>query len=427
MEYNWNEEELATNQQREYVLKILKSGLESVLVEPAIDRKVKRDDDILKIKDKSLNLSEFENVYILGAGKASARMAKVIEDKTENIIEGGVVISKENEDLEHIESLEGDHPIPSQRNLEATERVVSLAKRAGKEDLVINLISGGGSALLTLPRIPLEEFKKITETLIEAGENINHLNTVRKHLSRVKGGYLLKKIHPARSVSLLISDVAGDNLSTIASGPTVRDPTTVEDAEEVLEENGIDPHGVGKTPKEGKYFDKADNILLLSGSTCIDAMKEKAEDLGLEVGVYSREMEGEARKEAHKFLEHAKNMEGDKTLLAAGETTVTVTGDGKGGRNQEFVLAGLKKLANMEKAAIGSLATDGEDFIPVAGAVADQDSLEEAQEKGLDPEKYLENNDSYHFFEELGNSIIDTGRTGTNVADIVCLVKVEQA
>ena len=388
-----NFEELATTELRKKALEIVNAGLEAINTEKILREGVRLEEDKLIIKNKIFDLNGYKRVFVIGFGKASSLMAKVIEEILKDKIEEGIVISTNNVKLDKIKVIEGTHPMPSQGNIDATKEIIELVEKLNEDDLVICLISGGGSALLCYPTVPLEQYMEIVNKAYTSGIDISEFNKIRKEYSNVKGGKLAK-LTKAKIVSLILSDVVGDDLATIASGPTY-----------------------------GEELENADNILLLTNKVSLQAMKEKAVSLGLEPVVYSDKIEGEARLFGKEVLEHFEKNPEMNCLLFAGETTVTVRGRGVGGRNQELCLSVLEQISKLKNTVIVSAGTDGIDGpTDAAGAIVDSESLEGAIEKKLDYKEYLENNDSYNFFKKAGG-LIFTGITGSNVADIGLVIR----
>jgi len=374
---------------------------------------------------------------VLGAGKASAAMAKATEDHWRGPLEG-LVVTRYGHGVpcRHIEIVEASHPVPDERGFDAARRILELAKSAGPDDLVLCLISGGGSALLTLPAedISLADKQAVNRALLASGADIGEMNTVRKHLSAIKGGRLAAAAHPARVVSLIISDVAGDDLSTIGSGPTVADPTTFADAAAVLARRGIEPPAsiaahlaaaVEETPKPGDArLANVTNILIASAAGSLDAAATIARDAGVTPLVLGDAIEGEAREVgkvmagiAHSVRSHGQPLAAPAVIISGGETTVTVRGKGRGGRNTEF-LAGLA-IALGGAPGIWAIAgdTDGIDGSePNAGAIVTPDTLARARAGGVDPHRALAGNDAWSIFSAAGDLVI-TGPTLTNVND----------
>ncbi len=391
----------------------------------------------------------FNRLLIVSFGKAAFLMTKAVCDRVSHLVTGGVVITKYGHTLEenlhpNIELYEAGHPIPDNNGLAATKKAVSLLKMADERTLVLCLISGGGSALLSAPKgaISFDDKQKVTGLLLKAGASINELNTVRKHISEIKGGRLAEYAYPAKVVSLILSDVIGDELDVIASGPTTPDSTTYRMALDVVEKyrlteklpkavldilkDGVEGM-VADTPKKGnQIFEGVENIIIGSNRKAALAAREKAKELGFDATILSTEIQGEAidaaRWLAKKAIE-AKRLLEDKDgkkicLISGGETTVTVKGKGKGGRNTELALVFALEVKGMSNITLLSAGTDGTDGpTDAAGAIVSGETIQKAKLFNLDPEACLVNNDSYTFFSKTGELFI-TGPTGTNVMDL---------
>ena len=414
-----NTDELATTKLRKDALDILEAGYRAINTEKVVTSNIKVKDGHLFVKNRDINLSDYENVFFIGIGKCSADAAIVFEDILGGYLSGGIVIDVRGVALQKIKSKVGTHPLPSEANIAAAESVKELLESATKRDLILTVISGGGSALLCLPHdIQCAVMIQTTETMIKSGATIEEINTVRKHLSLIQGGQFAKLAYPAEIVSLIFSDVLGNDIETIASGPTVLDDTTREDAEKILAKYDIlnscklPDCEVLETPKDKKYFEKVENILLLTNKVALSAMKEKAEELGYRAIIVDDKIEGEAGIIGQLIASQAKK---ETCLLYGGETTVVVNKGGKGGRSQDLVLGALPEMK--EDSVIIAAASDGWDNSYVAGAIGDKELFEKAQSKGLDVNKFLVNNNSYDFFEEVGGHI-KTGRTGSNILDL---------
>jgi hydroxypyruvate reductase/glycerate 2-kinase len=391
----------------------------------------------------------YRRLVIIGFGKAVYAMALAMEDAFMEEIAGGVAITKYGHGpeksppigrQERIRIVEAGHPIPDENGLKATEKIISLLAGVDDGTMVVCLISGGASALLVSPYgvITLDDKRKITELLLRSGADIYELNTLRKHISRVKGGRLAEIAYPAKIVSLILSDVVGDDIGVIASGPTAPDKTTFHDAIMILEKYGImekTPKNVlqflrkgsegliPETPKEGAIFDNVENIIIGSNSMALDAARRKAAAMGLCAEIISSELTGEARDAGRWLGSIAKKSQGkcvpdSMCLISGGETTVTVKGDGVGGRNMELALAFALETDGREGVTLLSAGTDGTDGpTDAAGAIVDGYTITGAKAAGLDPVACLNNNDSYSFFKKTGELFV-TGPTGTNVMDI---------
>ncbi len=422
MTYIKNFRELATNPGRRDALNILEAGYEAINTEKVLRSKVRVENGELLIKGKHFPLSIYENIYFVGVGKCALEAGRIMESILGDHIKDGVVIDTVKGTLSLIRTYEGTHPWPSEKNISATKEIVELLESATEHDLIIIAISGGGSALMCLPHeSSCETLIDITQTLTKKGADIYELNTVRKHLSAVKGGQLAQMAYPAETVSLLFSDVLGDDISVIASGPTVKDTTTVYDAEEILKKYGLldrNPDlALKTTPKEDKWFKRVRNFLVVTNSDAIEAMEAEARELGYEVVPGRKNVSGEARLVGEEFAE-TKLLPG-RALVCGGETTVTIKGSGEGGRNQEVALGALPHLS--DEAVFIAAGSDGIDNTDVAGAISDKEIKEKALKLHLDPKRFISDNDSYNFFAQVGGQIV-TGPTGSNVSDLYILL-----
>ncbi|HIH17158.1 MAG TPA: glycerate kinase [Candidatus Diapherotrites archaeon] len=422
-------------------LELLEAVFEEIDVKRALHRELKLSGSRLRVRNKSFDLKAFEHVYVIGFGKASGLMALVVEEVLGDWISGGVVNTVEAVPTKKIEVNVAAHPLPDQRGVEGAKKIFDLAKSAGEKDLILCLVSGGGSALLPLPAegVSLKDEQELTSRLLKAGANIRELNCVRKHLSRVKGGQLAKAAAPATLLCLLVSDVIGDALDVIASGPTAPDECTFASAVLVLKNHGLWDNcpatakrhlveGIrkktGDTPKKkDKCFRSVHNLVILNNAVALNALKKRASELGIHCLVFSDKLAGEARNAGWKLASGLKlaarqHKFRPPALLAAGETTVKVKGKGRGGRNLELVLGGCEELSELENALLCSIGTDGIDGTSdAAGAIATTSTLARAHALGLDWKKFLDDNDSHAFFAKLGDLVM-TGYTKTNVMDV---------
>jgi glycerate 2-kinase len=384
-----------------------------------------------------LDVSRFHDIYVIGAGKAGASMARAAERVLGRRITAGLINVKDGHTakLRRIELNECGHPVPDERGVAGAERIASIAAAAVKDDLVVCLISGGASALLPAPAPPitLAEKQTVTRLLLACGANIHEINAVRKHISQIKGGQLARLASPATVESLLLSDVIGDDLDVIGSGPTAPDASTFADAAAILAKYGIGarvPVSVREriaaaepeTPKPGDpLFRRVRNTVVGSNRLALDAAARKAKELGYRTLILSSEIEGETREIARMHAAIARELvhtgrpvRPPACIVTGGETTVTLRGDGLGGRNQEFVLAAAIDIAGVPDVVVFSAGTDGTDGpTDAAGAIADGETLA----RGPAARQYLDANDSYHYFEALGD-LVKTGPTNTNVMDV---------
>jgi glycerate 2-kinase len=415
---------------RKHALEIFQAALVAADPNQAVARTVKFDGRYLTA-GRRYDLTRFDRVQVIGAGKAGRAMAQALERLLGRRLHSGWVNVPEGSaaSLKRVTIHASSHPIPDERGEEGARRILQIAEAAGPGDLLLCVISGGTSALLPLPSLPLTltEKQEITWKLLASGASIHQMNTVRKHLSQIKGGQLAKAAWPATLITLILSDVTGDDLATIGSGPTVPDPSTVQEAIDVLNHFGIPvPPALHETPKPGDpAFRHVKNLIIGSNRLALDAAAKKAKELGYRTLLLSTFIEGETREVAKvhaaiakEVLANGRPVRRPACILSGGETTVTIRGKGKGGRNQEFVLATALALEDFGPAVIFSAGTDGIDGpTDAAGAYVDSTTLPRARALNLDPRQYLNNNDSYHFFEQL-EALIKTGPTGTNVMDV---------
>jgi len=419
-----NFDQLVSNPKRKIVLEIIEEGLYSIQPEKIVQKNFSIINGVLKVQDKALNLDDFQRIFVLGFGKGSAAICKHTEKMLGDFLTKGYVIDTEQEKFTRIEFTQGTHPLPSNKNLLFTKKVLSDLSKLTINDLVIIVIAGGGSALFENPyKISLEKLVEVNRSLLKSGANIREMNVVRKHLSKVKGGGLTKHLYPAKIVSIIASDVPGNYLSVIASGPTVKDDTTIDDAQSVLTKyNLIDSLNLSRddfieTPKDDKYFAKVSNILILSNKTALLAMEQKAKSLGYNASIYSDKFQGEAKLIGKTLIKKTPH---HTILLVGGETTVKVAAQGEGGRNQEVVLGALPYLSN--NTLIASLDSDGWDNSSFAGAIGDTQTQEKAKKLNLDPQEFLESNNSFSFFEKVKDGIV-TGRLPSNVSDLMIVIR----
>lgn len=424
---------------------IFGSAVASVDAQECVKRFVKLQGRALRIGGVDYNLESFERVLVVGTGKASPRMGVALEEELGDRISDGVINTKyaHAEPLRRIRTVECGHPVPDEAGVEGTREILAALEGADDRTLVICLISGGGSALMPAPSegITLQEKQDTTRLLLECGANIVELNAIRKHLSRVKGGGLARTAFPATVVSLMLSDVIGDPMDVIASGPTVPDTSTFKTCMEIFQKYEVSNRlpvavrtrfeagaagEIPETPKPGDaVLERCHNVIVGSNGLAVAAAADCARDLGYNTLVLSTRLEGEAREVAHVYSAIGKEIltsgvpvAAPACVIAGGETTVTVRGGGKGGRNQELVLAGSMHLSGWEGTVLFSGGTDGTDGpTDAAGAIADAETIKRAESAGLSAIESLKNNDSYHFFKPLGDLVM-TGPTGTNVADV---------
>jgi len=431
---------------KEYFLAILEAALRAVDPAAAVKRALQVEGNTLRVGANSYDLAAYEHIYVVGAGKASAAMAVAVEETLGEGITSGWVNVKDgySAPTRTVTIHEAGHPLPDARGIQGSRQMVSLLRGTAPQDLVLCLISGGGSALMTLPvqGITLTDMGPLTDALLRSGATINEINAIRKHLSQVKGGQLARLAQPAQVIALILSDVIGNPLDVIASGPTSSDPTTFAQAYAVLQkyrlldevpaaivrhlEHGIEGQ-VPETAKAGEEaLERTQNVIIGSNEHAAQAALEKARQLGLNTLLLSTFVEGEAREVAkvvaaiaREVVHSGQPIARPACIIAGGETTVTVRGSGLGGRNQELALAAVAGIEGLDGVAIVALGTDGTDGpSDAAGAICTGRTALRAAQQGLSIAGYLADNDAYRFFEALGVLII-SGPTNTNVNDLI--------
>jgi hydroxypyruvate reductase len=428
---------------REAAAAIWRAALAAGDVAPLIRRHLRVDGRILKAGPLHLDLDRVRRILVLGAGKAGAAMAASAETVLGGRVSGGFVVVKDGYRVAtaRVEVVEAGHPVPDARGVAASARVLKLATSATADDLVLFLVSGGGSALTPAPASPvtLEEKQALTRLLLAAGATINELNAVRKHLSRFKGGLLARAAAPATVLTLALSDVIGDPLDVIASGPTAPDPTTYADALAVLDRRGVlegAPRAIverlragaggalAETPKPGDpVFARVTNLVIGNNALVADAAAAEAERRGYRPHVLTRALQGEARDAARDLVARARALPAPAALIAGGETTVTVRGRGRGGRCQEFALAAALALEAGESLVVLAAGTDGTDGpTDAAGGVVDAATLARGRAAGADAARALADNDAHAFLSAAGACIV-SGPTNTNLLDLYLILR----
>jgi hydroxypyruvate reductase len=426
--------------------KIWESALDAARPSECIPRAIRLTDDGFRVGDKAYRVTG--RLIVIGAGKAGAGMAQVIEEIFGSRISAGLVITKHGHKVptEYVQVFEAGHPVPDRSGELAVHGMREILHDLSPEDVVLCLISGGGSALLPAPApgVTLAEKQRVTSDLLLAGATIQELNAVRKHISSIKGGQLMKWTAPAQVVSLIMSDVIGDPIDFIASGPTAPDTTTFADALSIVEKYGVDAAGpildrlrsgargeIPETPKRGDpMFERVNNHIVANNQLLVDAAAIRARELGFSTLVLSSQVEGEARDVGRFFASIAREIGSTGNpvgppacILAAGETTVTVRGDGRGGRNQEMALAwAIKMQAWKFPTCFASVATDGTDGpTDAAGGLVDPFTCSRSLAMNYEPRKFLRSNDSYTFLKAVRDQIT-TGPTQTNLMDLQILL-----
>lgn len=437
-------------QMRTHAEAIFRSALEAVDPYEAVKGFVRLEGETLhlgrgKAGAREIDLRAFDRILVVGGGKATAPMAGALEDILGPRIRQGMVNVKYGftRALSRIEIIEAGHPLPDENGVHGTKKILELLDGAGEKDLIFSLISGGGSALLPRPAgdISLEESQTVTRMLLECGANIDEINALRKHISLSKGGQMARTAFPATTINLMLSDVVGDKMDVIASGPFVPDTSTFEMIGEIIRKYGlrdiparVEAHlkagaagAISETPKEGDpAFDRVFNYIVGSNIVALEAAERTAESLGYRTQILSSMVEGETREVARVHTAVAKEVlkthhpfPPPACIITGGETTVTIRGKGLGGRNQEFCLAAAMDLAQAPpRIVVLSGGTDGNDGpTDAAGAIVDAFSLKRGKEAGMNALDFLKENDAYHFLKATGDLLL-TGPTNTNVMDV---------
>ena len=455
MTYVKNYDQLATNDNRKVVLDLIETAYASISPVEVFKKDFSLTDKVLKIKDKTFDLNNFERVYLIGFGKGSAGNCKILEEKLGDLLTEGFDIDVvEDPTFAKIKYTKGTHPLPSQENFDFAKNITDRFSSLTEKDLVLIVTCGGGSVLFEVPHVfTLDQMIEVNKALLHCGANITEMNAIRKHLSKVKGGGLAKILYPATVANLIFSDVPGNDLSVIASAPLVKDTTTNKIATNIYEKyklnqfileqsanEAIESHQETKqvdpiaslqdnkkpfftpadfveTPKEEKYFAKVSNILMLSNLTALNAMEKKARSLGYEVYLMSDRLQGDTRTMGEKLINETPN---GHILIAGGETTMKVTGTGKGGRNQALAVSSLPHIKG--DTVMASFGSDGWDFFELAGGIVDQETIKKAKDLNIDAKKLLANDDSYTFLEKVGDGIL-TGKQDSNVSDLFIVLR----
>jgi hydroxypyruvate reductase len=423
---------------RDAALAVWRAALAAGDVGPLLRRTLRREGDRLVAGPLSVDLGATERLLVLGCGKAGAAMARAVEDILGDRVTAGFVVVKDGyrAPTSRVQIAEAGHPVPDARGQAASARLLELASAAGARDLILFLVSGGGSALTPAPAPPvtLDEKQAVTSLLLATGATINELNAVRKHLSLFKGGQLARAAAPARILTLALSDVIGDPLDVIASGPTAPDTSTFAEALDVLRRRDVLPRvppavrerleagargAVGETPKPGDaVFARVTNLVVGNNALVVDAAARRAAELGFRPEVLTRGLQGEARVVARDLVGRARALEPPACLVAGGETTVTVHGRGRGGRCQELALAAALELRPDDALVVLAAGTDGTDGpTDAAGAVVDAGTIARGERAGRAARAALDDNDAYTFLSGAGDLIV-SGPTNTNLLDV---------
>ena len=421
------------------------AAITAVMPEVFIPAQIKRNGGILTIQNVPYNLDAYRHIYVISVGKAAVGMAEALDQIIHPFVTEGVVLTKhipENHTLgDQFRILRGNHPIPSSYSIDGAKAVLELADKAEADDLVLFLISGGGSALMSLPvdGIDLKTMQRFSDMILSCGADITEFNILRKHLDLVKGGKLAQHAAPADQVTIILSDVIGDPIDIIASGPTVPDPYTYQDALDILDRyskvntfpteiHDILMQGIeGKLPETPKpddpLFRKSDIFLGASNRKAALSAALEAQRLGFHAQVLNTQLTGEASEIGRLLPSFFSTLDAPGAYIFGGETTVHITGNGLGGRNLELALGSVREMAGWENCILATFATDGEDGpTDAAGAFVTSDTIIRALDEGITPESFLRENDAYHFFERV-KGLIRTGPSGTNVCDLTFLIR----
>jgi glycerate-2-kinase len=443
MDGNWikNWDVLATTPNRKIALEIIESGLDAINTENVITASIALKDNTLTVQGVDFDLSKFKKIKVVGFGKSSCQAALALEKILGDKITAGAVVGLEKVECKYIETFTGTHPRPTEANIVAGKKIYETIKDSTEENLIIVLVSGGGSALLCYPESEYIQGAKLYDEFLKTGGTISEMNTIRKHLSLLKGGGLAKAAYPATVVGLIFSDVPGDAFQNVASGATYKDTTTVANVEKIITANNLGKFDLIETPKEDKYFEKVHNFVLVSNKTAVEAMAKKAGELNLETNIISTELYDEVDQSLEKIFNFAgegfsqvlgspgpypgqtipKPFTGSISL-AAGEPRVVVPKNaGKGGRNLHMGLEAVKMNLVQDDSVFISFGSDGMDNSDAAGAIVDKSTMEKVAKLGLDVNDYATRFDSYNFFQKTGD-IIMTGPTGANVSDLMILL-----
>lgn len=430
-----NSSQLNITSLRKDALSIIDAGYQAIAIEKLVTKRFLRKNKKLSIahgtKKATVSLHQYRRVHVIGFGKGSHAAVSVMADVLGEFLTQAIALdtkssSRPTKPNRKVKIFFGTHPKPSAANVRATQHIVRALETLNEEDLVIFFVGGGGSSLLCGSADEMKASTKIFDTLTKRGASIHDLNIVRKHLSPVKGGALARAAYPATSFSLIVSDVCGNDFGTIASGPTVFDTTTVRDAQRVLKKFNVPLRGLllEETPKEKKYFHKTTALLFACNQDALEAMSKQARFLGYRPRTISLAYEGNAHNVFEPLLQ---NVRMGEVLLLGGETTVTMTSaQGKGGRNQEAVLAAIQNAqeakVSLVNALVASFGSDGYDNTPVAGALADRKTMQTIITKKVNPKTYLSKHNSYAFFKKIGGHII-VERKAFNVSDFMLVMK----
>ncbi len=422
-----NLESLAKTPLRAHALQIAEAGLAAIDTSKVITRAVRLKKDSLFVGKAKVNLKSVRRVFVVGVGKCALTAGKALEKLLGRRLTAGIAIDIRAGKLQKLKTYSGTHPYPTQKNVDYTKKIIELLSRTKKDDLVIFVISGGASTLLCQPtNHTCQDETVLISCLYSSGATIQDINVVRKHLSIARGGYLAKYAYPSRVVSLIFSDVPGNKIGWVASGPTVKDTTTAEDAKNILRRYNAAICGdflekeFIETPKDNKYFRRVKNFIVATNQIPLQAMQEKAKNLGYKTQIITDKLTGEAQAVGQKIIRRLHKAKAGTVQLYGGETTVKIKGGGKGGRNMELALSALKYLKTGE--IIVSFASDGRDNSEIAGGICDIMTKTVAGQMKLNIQNFLNLNDSYNFYKKTGHYLV-TGETGSNISDLIVALK----
>lgn len=408
---------LASSKIRSDALSIAEAGYEAISMPYLIGKTLSYTDGILKIQNQQYELGKYKNIYVAAIGKNSSLICEQLEELIgPSNIKAGVAIDLKHKKLNKIKVFGGTHPLPSEKNILATNKLVNTLKLARAKDLVIAIICGGGSSLACLPirNNSCTDLQMVSKNMLEEGATIQELNLIRKHMSGIHGGNMAKYAYPATVLGLIISDVPGNDIDIVASGPISHDHSTLNEAKKVAKKFNLGQVKLSETPKDSRYFKKVSKILLASGSTALEGMRVKAASLGYKTRIYSAELNGLANKVGPKLANEVKSGE---ALLACGETTVIVNKPGKGGRNQDVALSALPYL--QKDSVIISAASDGKDNIDVAGGIAEYSDHKKVV---LNPTQAVKDNQSFRILKSI-NGIYKIAKITANVSDFIVVLR----
>ncbi len=426
-----NFDELAISDLRKEALLIAEAGLDAIDTRKSLKRIIKIEDKSICIDDEVCTIQETQKIFFVSVGKCAIEAAYFFEGVLGERLTGGIAFDVREPEvctLKKIKCYGGTHPYPSDKNIEVSKEIVALLKNLKEEDLVIFVISGGGSTLLCLPdegSTCIDE-KVILQELFRSGATIQEINIVRKHISFARGGYLAKYAHPAQGLALIFVDVPGGEMAFVASGPTIKDETTIQDAEailnkyNILQNCGMSHCGLIDTPKEDRYFKNINNKVIVTNELALHAMEAKALELGYNVSVEVEGLGGDAKELGKKMAGKLNDSPKSSAFICGGETTVKILHSGKGGRSQEVAISALRTIGDGE--IILPFASDGRDNGEYAGAIADAETKKKAEQLNLNIEQHLTENNSTAFFEKTGDVLI-CGDTGSNVSDLLVALK----